>query len=125
MINLKNIRGHVPIPGGGELPHPPGTDVQEVGQEGDLIQSPEVGDDLRAPEEGAPTQETETDVHDLNPEIKSVKKKRKSDPKPHLRATAQAGDPAAPAGTMLPWTHWLQGTEGAGRAALPLDPLKR
>lgn len=114
MTNLKNIQGHVPDLGGGERLHPPGTDVQEVGHEDDLIQSPEADDDLRALEEGAPTQEREAAVLDLNPERKSVKKKRKSDPRPHPRATVQAGDPEAQAGT-----------GGAGRAVLHLDPLRK
>lgn len=114
MTNQKNTQDHVPVPGEEERPHPPGTDVQEVGQEDDLIQSPEADDDLRALEEGAPTRETEVAVPDLNPEIKSAKKKRKNDPRPHPRATVQAGDPAVQAGK-----------GGAGRVALHLDPLKK
>ncbi|CAJ0914877.1 unnamed protein product [Ranitomeya imitator] len=67
MTNLKNVHGHVPIPGEGEHPPPLDTDVQEAGQEEDLIQSPGAADVQRAPEGGAPTQETEAAVLDLNP----------------------------------------------------------
>lgn len=114
MTNQKNIQDHVPVPGEEERPHPQGTDVQEVGQEDDLIQSPGAGDDLRALEEGAPTQEKEAAALDLNPETKSVKKKRKNDPRRRLRATVQAGDPEVQAGK-----------GGAGRVAVHPDPLKK
>lgn len=90
MRSRKSIQGHVPDPGEGGHPLLPDTDDPEADQGEDLIQSLEAGGDQRAHVDEGHTPGKEADALGPNPERKNEKRKRRSDPKRHPKATAQA-----------------------------------